>query len=213
MIRRPPRYTRTDTLFPYTTLFRSVAGTRGSGGEPLVLTELHESGTLQQRAPVMGQIGGDDDVGVGTREQVRRSRQRGGVAHALTLDPAVQELRERTGLEMHGRVIEADLDELTHIGARPSQEGGEDAVGECVGGCRVDDGEPDLQRVATHLAGGRHEAALGLDQEVHATSPLAQGSPPAAGEIGSASCRDRVCQYEEIPGVAVSVKKKRYENE
>src|SRR3546814_19077094 len=23
MIRRPPRYTRTDTLFPYTTLFRS----------------------------------------------------------------------------------------------------------------------------------------------------------------------------------------------
>src|SRR3546814_17321401 len=27
MIRRPPRSTRTDTLFPYTTLFRSVAMT------------------------------------------------------------------------------------------------------------------------------------------------------------------------------------------
>src|SRR3546814_20033514 len=27
MIRRPPRSTRTDTLFPYTTLFRSAAGT------------------------------------------------------------------------------------------------------------------------------------------------------------------------------------------
>src|SRR3546814_11805439 len=26
MIRRPPRFTRTDTLFPYTTLFRSNAG-------------------------------------------------------------------------------------------------------------------------------------------------------------------------------------------
>src|SRR3546814_4261693 len=26
MIRRPPRSTRTDTLFPYTTLFRSCAG-------------------------------------------------------------------------------------------------------------------------------------------------------------------------------------------
>src|SRR3546814_10279827 len=26
MIRRPPRSTRTDTLFPYTTLFRSVGG-------------------------------------------------------------------------------------------------------------------------------------------------------------------------------------------
>src|SRR3546814_6621494 len=28
MIRRPPRSTRTDTLFPYTTLFRSAAGDR-----------------------------------------------------------------------------------------------------------------------------------------------------------------------------------------
>src|SRR3546814_11311913 len=27
MIRRPPRSTRTDTLFPYTTLFRSTGGT------------------------------------------------------------------------------------------------------------------------------------------------------------------------------------------
>src|SRR3546814_1042098 len=34
MIRRPPRSTRTDTLFPYTTLFRSVGevgGERGPG--------------------------------------------------------------------------------------------------------------------------------------------------------------------------------------
>src|SRR3546814_17163105 len=30
MIRRPPRSTRTDTRFPYTTLFRSVADYRGS---------------------------------------------------------------------------------------------------------------------------------------------------------------------------------------
>src|SRR3546814_3130141 len=30
MIRRPPRSTRTDTLFPYTTLFRSVRPARGN---------------------------------------------------------------------------------------------------------------------------------------------------------------------------------------
>src|SRR3546814_976636 len=30
MIRRPPRSTRTDTLFPYTTLFRSVKGNDSS---------------------------------------------------------------------------------------------------------------------------------------------------------------------------------------
>src|SRR3546814_10476014 len=31
MIRRPPRSTRTDTLFPYTTLFRSAAGAADGG--------------------------------------------------------------------------------------------------------------------------------------------------------------------------------------
>src|SRR3546814_12869227 len=31
MIRRPPRSTRTDTLFPYTTLFRSVVDLRAPG--------------------------------------------------------------------------------------------------------------------------------------------------------------------------------------
>src|SRR3546814_9124597 len=35
MIRRPPRSTRTDTLFPYTTLFRSI-----SVGPPAPLREL-----------------------------------------------------------------------------------------------------------------------------------------------------------------------------
>src|SRR3546814_12938133 len=37
MIRRPPRSTRTDTLFPYTTLFRSCGGGGGS----------HDKGTVQ----------------------------------------------------------------------------------------------------------------------------------------------------------------------
>src|SRR3546814_11818838 len=32
MIRRPPRSTRTDTLFPYTTLFRSVGSNSGRTG-------------------------------------------------------------------------------------------------------------------------------------------------------------------------------------
>src|SRR3546814_4513613 len=31
MLRRPPRSTRTDTLFPYTTLFRSSIGSLGGG--------------------------------------------------------------------------------------------------------------------------------------------------------------------------------------
>src|SRR3546814_2476530 len=40
MIRRPPRSTRTDTLFPYTTLFRSLDATDGKAG--FVEVEFHE---------------------------------------------------------------------------------------------------------------------------------------------------------------------------
>src|SRR3546814_13857229 len=39
MIRRPPRSTRTDTLFPYTTLFRS-----DDGRHPVVRADLQEFG-------------------------------------------------------------------------------------------------------------------------------------------------------------------------
>src|SRR3546814_14614905 len=35
MLRRPPKSTLTDTLIPYTTLFRSVSGSREEGVEPL----------------------------------------------------------------------------------------------------------------------------------------------------------------------------------
>src|SRR3546814_15969914 len=42
IIRRPPRSTRTDTLFPYTTLFRSVTINRIASpvGEALIMTGL-----------------------------------------------------------------------------------------------------------------------------------------------------------------------------
>src|SRR3546814_17554411 len=37
MIRRPPRSTRTDTLFPYTTLFRSIPDIEVNGSKPVLL--------------------------------------------------------------------------------------------------------------------------------------------------------------------------------
>src|SRR3546814_18475795 len=40
MIRRPPRSTRTDTLFPYTTLFRSVGGLHVYGDVGVSVGEL-----------------------------------------------------------------------------------------------------------------------------------------------------------------------------
>src|SRR3546814_19502115 len=47
MIRRPPRSTRTDTLFPYTTLFRSLKDIYDTAGIP---TTGH-SKTCQDRVP------------------------------------------------------------------------------------------------------------------------------------------------------------------
>src|SRR3546814_8241026 len=63
MIRRPPRSTRTDTLFPYTTLFRSVdAEALAEGPHPqMVLIELLAAG---QGAP------GDQFVDVGVASVV-----------------------------------------------------------------------------------------------------------------------------------------------
>src|SRR3546814_9739294 len=59
MIRRPPRSTRTDTLFPYTTLFRSLA---------------------EQRALRSAQHFDALDIGK-IRETLRRSRQHDAIHH------------------------------------------------------------------------------------------------------------------------------------
>src|SRR3546814_11989663 len=45
MIRRPPRSTRTDTLFPYTTLFRSGAASSAVAGEVTLVSPPSVTGT------------------------------------------------------------------------------------------------------------------------------------------------------------------------
>src|SRR3546814_1103869 len=45
MIRRPPRSTRTDTLFPYTTLFRSIESNPTGGEAPTALAKRAISAT------------------------------------------------------------------------------------------------------------------------------------------------------------------------
>src|SRR3546814_1038067 len=49
MIRRPPRSTRTDTLFPYTALFRSPLPI--PGGDPLTVSLDHGTATTQYSDP------------------------------------------------------------------------------------------------------------------------------------------------------------------
>src|SRR3546814_5841402 len=54
MIRRPPRSTRTDTLFPYTTLFRSAVdrprGVRRGAGHGLCRPARHHGGSRRPAA-------------------------------------------------------------------------------------------------------------------------------------------------------------------
>src|SRR3546814_4362636 len=67
MIRRPPRSTRTDTLFPYTTLFRSVSGP-GTDAPPIRVRGLrtafgpkviHDDLDLEVRSgEILGVVGG-----------------------------------------------------------------------------------------------------------------------------------------------------------
>src|SRR3546814_11946811 len=79
MIRRPPRSTRTDTLFPYTTLFRS----QGASGEAIERT----GAALRQRKTV--RLAGCCEAvrergGAGMVSQlVGQCRQHGGVASLL----------------------------------------------------------------------------------------------------------------------------------
>src|SRR3546814_18313340 len=67
MIRRPPRSTRTDTLFPYTTRFRSTdsrAGTAGPGSMPglvvLYAAPGRGGGSAPSKPSRIGIIGVDD---------------------------------------------------------------------------------------------------------------------------------------------------------
>src|SRR3546814_14428044 len=96
MIRRPPRSTRTDTLFPYTTLFRSAE--RSSRGLPrLVLTydQLLEAPArvlARVRAlPGAAALGADPVAGDVVRKTARHHRGREGV-----LPPTVEAIWTRS---------------------------------------------------------------------------------------------------------------------
>src|SRR3546814_11205476 len=95
MIRRPPRSTRTDTLFPYTTLFRSADGELAPGQ----LVDL-----LLQLADALGEVVGHTPEGV-----------------AVDLDPGQLHLREhRDQRTLYGlidrRETNVDKDRLQHPG-------------------------------------------------------------------------------------------------
>src|SRR3546814_12353520 len=57
MIRRPPRSTRTDTLFPYTTLFRSIEVVAAAGRTWVVVSD-----PIAPGATIVGNLGGQSEM-------------------------------------------------------------------------------------------------------------------------------------------------------
>src|SRR3546814_4100222 len=68
MIRRPPRSTRTDTLFPYTTLFRSSRNTSASSSP---LPCMHASASIMHRCRGAAVSGGGELHGRGPVANLR----------------------------------------------------------------------------------------------------------------------------------------------
>src|SRR3546814_16439395 len=82
MIRRPPRSTRTDTLFPYTTLFRSLPPCRR------LVHRLAGRGRASRRSV-------DPDAGVLLAVLLERPRSRGAAAAAFLVETIAGEHHRR----------------------------------------------------------------------------------------------------------------------
>src|SRR3546814_17122382 len=107
MIRRPPRSTRTDTLFPYTTLFRSLAqGIR-----------LDEVGVDQKNAQIL--LGGDRHREIDGRGCLAFRRQSAGHQNGVA-----ERVPDIPALAQHHALDQAERSEERRVGK------------ECVSTCR-----------------------------------------------------------------------------
>src|SRR3546814_10029044 len=77
MIRRPPRSTRTDTLFPYTTLFKAR--------DKAIAARLVDPAALEARAEAGARRGATDGL-AGAGEALRRRIDAAPAAHAALAD-------------------------------------------------------------------------------------------------------------------------------
>src|SRR3546814_14948555 len=100
MIRRPPRSTRTDTLFPYTTLFRSQ---RGAG------TGIAGDGSDEDGAFTEGAARWRGRAGAHGGRRVRRRRRQpghaGDLSMALPSSVRIVEVGPRDGLQNEKAII------------------------------------------------------------------------------------------------------------
>src|SRR3546814_990438 len=120
MIRRPPRSTRTDTLFPYTTLFRSDHNAKAFEFPFIEKRDEHEN--IRQMHPAL--IGIIQYHGIARLEIIAKALEH--FVHGLGNRPQMQGYRFRLG--DHSSPTIADRRRIVHdvlddLGARRAQDG------------------------------------------------------------------------------------------
>src|SRR3546814_16610569 len=121
MIRRPPRSTRTDTLFPYTTLFRSIEGRRHIAAErrrELVGKRLRGRGYGWRQARGCGD---DDEIGFEPGREI--------IAERLIAHAAHDRIADNDQIDRHRRMprrFDKALD-----GRSEERRGGKECVNTC----------------------------------------------------------------------------------
>src|SRR3546814_7924235 len=87
MLRRPPRSTRTDTLFPYTTLFRAAGGSGPAAEAATAAVDAARAGRtvagLRPNPVVQGQV--ENVIGAGPYRGVRSAESTVGFAIPIEL--------------------------------------------------------------------------------------------------------------------------------
>src|SRR3546814_7096516 len=117
MIRRPPRSTRTDTLFPYTTLFRSGGGIQQALDHP---NQRHRRQQVPHRQPAPLSLLGRprspyasaQRVEIPEEVAVRRQHHGGRVAVADRLAIGLHRAVEREELDILAERVGVDLDRV-----------------------------------------------------------------------------------------------------
>src|SRR3546814_12541844 len=132
MIRRPPRSTRTDTLFPYTTLFRSALLRLGDLLLALLIEEVHEDEArdAEDRLPHLelrvvditvaaGELAAPADTDLEARRQRRKTRR-----HLLDPDRVRRQVSLGVPAAPPARQGRPDIVPRVPIGRASGREGG-----------------------------------------------------------------------------------------